>query len=279
MRNGFTLIELLVAITILALVTALVYETFASVTTSTEIARVEAARLRERQFIQRNFSENMSAIYSDAACRIPEYALLGEDNAGPAGPGDTITFCTSLPMSGSGALPGQLRGVTYEVVGPDEADAAAPTAGFSIDPTTEDFAPAYLLITEFPVVLESDGVSVEDAEEEEMTSVRQVPITSLDILYYDGDTEEWVDDWDSAAEERMPWAIQVLVTLARTVDEEEALDADPAEPDIDMTFTLPTGAGTTTPYIDPNHYYVDPDGSGDPDSPFADTKRERRSDR
>ena len=267
MRRGFTLIELLVAITILSLATTIVFQAFVTVTSTTEIARTEASLLRERQYIQRNFSENMASIYSDAACQVAEYTLLGEDNSGPAGPGDMLSFCTSLPMSGSGALPGQMRGVTYEVVGPEDADADAPTAGFSIDPTSEDFAPAYLVITERPVTLEGDGVSVEDDEEEEMVKVRQVPITSMDILYYDAESEEWVDDWDSATEERLPWAINVLITLARTQDDEANLDADPSEPDLDMTFVLPLGAGTVDKFIDPNHYYLSP-GATDADSIF-----------
>jgi len=54
--RGFTLMELLVAITILALATTLVSEAFYSVTTTTEIAREEAARLRERQYIGRSLS-------------------------------------------------------------------------------------------------------------------------------------------------------------------------------------------------------------------------------
>lgn len=276
MRRGFTLIELLIAITILSLATAIVYEAFVTVTNTTEIARAEAAHLRERQYIQRNFSENMAAIYCDSACQIAEYTLLGEDNSGPAGPGDSLSFCTSLPMSGSGALPGQLRGVSYEVVGPEDADAEAPTAGFSIDPTTEDYAPAYLIITERPVTLEGDGVSVDDDVEEEMAKVRQVPITSMDILYYDGETEEWVDDWDSAVEQRLPWAINILITLARTAEDEANLDADPNEPDIDMTFVLPLGAGTVSEFIDPNHYYISP-GATDADSIFnKDRKRPKK---
>lgn len=272
MRRGFTLIELLIAIAILAIATTIVYEAFVTVTSTTELARAEASHLRERQFIQRSFSENMAAIYCDSACQIAEYTLLGEDNSGPVGPGDSLSFVTSLPMSGSGALPGQLRGVTYEVVGPEDADGDAPTAGFSIDSATEDYAPAFLVITERPVTLEGDGVSVDDDTEDEMVKVRQVPITSMDILYYDAETEEWVDDWDSAAEERLPWAINVLITLSRSPEDEANLGADPNEPDLDMTFILPLGAGVIDKFIDPNHYYISP-GATDADSIFNEDRK------
>lgn len=265
--HGFTLIELMVAITILALATTLVYEAFVSVTTTTELARDEAARLRERQYIGRSLSENFSAIYTDPACVTPEYALLGEDGSGPVGPGDSISFCTTLPMPGAGGLPGQLRGVSYEVVGPDEVNADLPTAGFSTDPAAANYAPAYLLITEHPVVLGSDDFNLESDADDELSRVRQVPISSMDILYYDNETEDWVDDWDSIEKTRLPWAIQVLITLARTEDEEAMLGADPNEPDIDMTFMLPLGAGATTQFIDPNHYYLAP-GAANADSIF-----------
>jgi len=265
--QGFTLIELMVAISILALSTTLVYEAFVSVTTTTELAREEAARLRERQYIGRSLSENFSAIYVDPACITPEYALLGEDGSGPAGPGDSISFCTTLPMPGAGGLPGQLRGVSYEVVGPDEVDADLPTAGFSTDPGSDNYAPAYLLITESPVTLGSDEMDLDSDEDEALTRVRQVPITSMDILYYDNETEDWVDDWDSVEQQRLPWAIEVLITLARTEGDEAMLDANPDEPDIDMTFMLPLGAGATTQFIDPNHYYLAP-GSANADSIF-----------
>lgn len=265
--RGFTLMELLVAITILALATTLVSEAFYSVTTTTEIAREEAARLRERQYIGRSLSENFSAVYTDPACITPQYALLGEDGSGPAGPGDSISFCTSLPMPGSFALPGQLRGVSYVVVGPDEVDADAPTAGFSTDPGAANYAPAYLLITEYPVVFGEDDMDLDTDEDAGLSRVRQVPITSMDILYYDNETEDWVDDWDSVEMQRLPWAIQVLITLARTEDEEAALGADPSEPDLDMTFMLPLGAGATAQFIDPNHYYLAP-GAANADSIF-----------
>lgn len=265
MQRGFTLMELLVAITILALATALVFESFVSVTSTTDLARAEAARLRERQFIWRNFAENMNAIYSDSACALPEFALLGEDGAGPVGPGDSITFCTSLPMPGAGALPGELRGVSYEVVGPEGVEAPTPTAAFSGDVAANAEPPAYLVISEFPVFHDqSDGVSVDEATEEERTRVRQIPITSMDILYYDPETQEWVDEWDSTAEQHLPWAIEVLITLARGPEEDLAT----VEPDLDMTFLVPLGAGATETFIDPNHMYIDPNSSGDPDSIF-----------
>lgn len=258
MKRGFTLIELLISIAILAIAVTLVYESFVSVTTTTDLARTEAAHLREREYIRRSFAENLNAVYSDAACMVPDFAFHGE--------ADTLSFCTSLPMPGSTALPGELRGVTYEVG--NGGDIATPTAGFSADTPTADSG-TYLIITEAPVIRgamdSSGGVSVDNTIDEGMSRVRQVPISSVTFRYYDGEAQDWVEEWDSYDMQHLPWAVEVMVDLARG-------PGDPAPagnaPDMDMTFVLPLGAGTTTQFFDMNHLYYSADGSSDPNSIF-----------
>ena len=87
----------------------------------------EAAHLREREYIRRSFAENLNAVYSDGACMVPDFGFHGE--------AESMSFCTSLPMPGSTGLPGQLRGVTYEV-GKGGDNIATPTAGFTPDVQT-----------------------------------------------------------------------------------------------------------------------------------------------
>jgi len=270
-HQGFTLIELLISVTILALITVIVHQSFISVTSTTDIARTEARKLRERQYIWRSFSENMAAIYTDPACEQAAYTLFGEDNEGPAGPGDNITFTTTLPMPGSTALPGVLRKVTYEVVEPGEVDADEATSSASIDLTDEELPPAYLLITEAPLVLDEDELGTDEDALLAQTRVRQVPISSMDIVYYDHETEEWVEEWDSAEREQLPWAIGVAIYLARSAADADmetsmGIDAD-MDPDLDMTFVVPGGAGMKAPFFDPNHYRLAP-GASSADSIF-----------
>ena len=127
-------------------------------------------------------------------------------------------------------------------------------------------AAAYLLITERPVVHQSgsDGVSVDQDIDEADVRSHQVPINSMDIRYYDADSQDWVDDWDSIEKQRLPWAIEVMINLARNPDDDAASGANPEEPDLDMTFVLPLGAGTKEQFFDPNHLSNDSD-STDPD--------------
>lgn len=257
--GGFTIVELLVAISVLSMVVAIVYESFTSVLDSTELARDQAEQLRFRQYLWRNLTENLSSVYSDAACMSTEYQLLGTDKDGASGPADTLRFCTSMPMSGPQALPGVLKVVSYEVTSEYSEDEGATIGKAAIDETAADAEekPLMLIIREEPLILESaaNDQSVEDVNMP--VSVRRIPIASMDLQYYDGDADEWRTQWDSLEESRMPWAIQVRINFPRT---EEELSADyqaginpSEEPDLNMTIPLPSGRGVTDQFLDINH--------------------------
>lgn len=258
-RRGFTMLELLVAVTILAMVCAIVYSSFIAVTDSAEIARQAAADLRFQQYIYSSFSQNMSSIYTDQPCLQPNYALVGEDQGGPFGAADSISFCTALPMPGSMALPGILRKVRYELV-PETEGGDGQIDMLTIDTALQAPTGRMLLqITESPLVphAEDEELSVDDALSADQARVRQIPVHSMDIKYYDGYEEEWVDDWDSVADKRMPWAIEIRINLARTEEQLQALYAQginlEESPDLLMTFPVPVGAGTLVQFPDFNH--------------------------
>ena len=61
-QRGFTLVEILIAIAILSIAVMLVFQSFVSVTTTTDLARTEAAHLREREYIRRSFAENLQGM-------------------------------------------------------------------------------------------------------------------------------------------------------------------------------------------------------------------------
>lgn len=277
-RSGFTLIELLIAVAILAGITVIVYGSVVAVADSTELARSNAEQLRFRQYVWRNFSENLGAVYSDAGCQQIEYALVGEDGSGPYGPADVLNFTTSLPMPGAASLPGVLRTVSYSV-----EEAAADDFPAAADGTPLEGG--YLLIIEQPLVLGGDKArsDAESALGNDAVSERRIPVRSMNITYYDDEREEWVDDWDSVARSRMPWAVRVEINLARTRDQ---LDSDAMQgisselhPDLDMVFALPTGAGVTGQFIDFNHVHLENaslDGSNMFDKAQQENKRNDR---
>lgn len=271
-RAGFTMIEVLVAITVLVIMVAIVYASFSSVTDTTLHARDAADELRFRQYVWRSFSENLAAVYTDAACAQQLYQFLGEDENGPLGPADRLRFVTSLPMPGSTALPGILKVITYEVVEPGESEGES-MDGLAIDEAYDDGIDEMMLqITEAPLVREEDDAEVDDDAMEDAQRVRQVPIASFDVLYYDFESEEWEDEWDSLDKKRLPWAVHVKVNLARSEDQLEAqfeagVDPD-EEPDLDMQFALPLGSGVTAQWTDYNHMTAESVQDADGDSIF-----------
>lgn len=253
------MLEVLVAVMILAMICAIVYMSFASVTTTADAARQASADLRFQTYIYNSFSENMAAVYTDPPCLQQAYALLGEDESGPFGPADSITFCTSLPMPGANALPGVLRKVRYELV-PENEEAVGRMDTMTIDTAIQ--APGgrmMLQVSEAPLIpqAEEEDLMSSDDLSEDQARVRQIPVHSLDIRYYDGFDEEWKDDWDSVELKRMPWAIEVRINLARTEEQLQVMYAQGIDlnefPDILLSFPVPVGAGALTQFPDMNH--------------------------
>ena len=254
--TGFTMLEVLVAVTILAMICTIVFTSFSSVVTTSEIAREAAAQTRFQSYIHESFREDMASIYSDPSCMQLPSPLLGPDGNGGGGAADTLEFCTSLPMPGARALPGVLRRVRYEVVPESGAEGSA-VGTMSIDNT--DGGRMLLEISESPLLLDGgdDEIAMDESAMEEEARVRTVPVQSMNIRYYDIEAEDWVDEWDSIELRRMPWAIEVSINVARSKEELQSLYGQGVdlneEPDLRMTFPVPLGAGTVRQFLDPNH--------------------------
>lgn len=252
-RRGFTLLELLIAILILAVIVGIVYGSFSSVTTTMDMARAAAERLRFRQIVWRNFSGNLQGVYVDSACLQAEYQFLGENGDGAFGPADKLRFASSLPMPGARSLPGVSKVVTYELV--DRNETSSEVAGLL--PVDEERPGSVLLITEKPLRLESeDFVSQNDDSLLEINE-QAVPVASMDILYFDGSRNEWVEEWDSMEERRLPGGIWVKINFPRSEEERaETLRSgiDLTEnPDLEIMSSFPLGRDVEFPFPDFNH--------------------------
>lgn len=265
--RGFTLIELMVAITILTLLVGIVTASFFSITKTSEIARESAKELQLRLYLRKSFSTNLASVYSDAGCVLADFQFLGETKDGAYGPADTLSFCTMLPMPGAKSLPGVLKQVVYAALGQEELTGGAVPRARDIDEMLdEDVQGAILNITEQPLqpsggLLEGEGLDLDESLDADTAIERQVPIQSMDILYYDSREKDWVDSWDSLEQQVMPWAVRVKINFARTEAELDGLRRSgidlKEEPDLDLTITLPTGVGVFEPFIDPNHIGAD----------------------
>lgn len=260
---GFTLIEIMVAMTILVVLVGGVYACFVSVADTAEIARTATEQLRVEQYLWKHLSENLASVTAQAT---GEYALVGEDESGALGPADTLRFTTVLPMTGAKSLPGIVKTVEYYVDDPSSGSGTG-FRTFAMDEAVEaeDTPAVTLYISERPLELlsgEESGESLLDAAEDDEEGAgvweREVPIRSINFQYYDGTSEEWVDDWNSDETGLLPWAIKVQVNLAKTESQLEFEAAQGVDHrndhDLEMTVALPTGAGVLVPFSDPNHY-------------------------
>ena len=257
-RTGFTLLELLISITILTIIVGMVYASFSSVTRAAEVAREVAERTRMRQFLGQSLASTVPSAHADAAVVVQGYRLLGEDEAGPLGPADRLTFCTATPLLGSYSLPGVLKQVCYQVVDENAETEGGLTGVQTEGPRWSDAPSLTLEYTETPLTIDmnmEENDLLPDFEMEEGAYAHwRVPIGSFDVKFFDG--EEWLDSWDSVELGLMPWAIHIGINFAKTEEElaaDQSMGINPLEsPDFDMTYVLPAGAGTVEPFLDLN---------------------------
>jgi prepilin-type N-terminal cleavage/methylation domain-containing protein len=259
--RGFTLLEVLIAISILVIIVSVIYASFASVTNSMMAARVKTEDMRLRQFLERSFRTNLTAVYVDRAFQDPVYQFIGVDEEGTEGPRDSLRFVSVNTLIGGMALPGDFKEVRYDVIGGLDASLDLhigyddPEDNPAFDPTQRK-----LQTTETPVMasnaqeLDSDtgyldpnaGLGRNEQNFYEAPSW-SVPIRTLDITYFDG--VEWVDEWDSQLLGKLPWCVRIAVNFARTEDEllaerDEGLDVY-ENPDLEIVVPLPVGIGRT----------------------------------
>ncbi|NLN94417.1 MAG: type II secretion system protein [Candidatus Hydrogenedens sp.] len=251
-KSGFTLLELLIAMTVLVAIVGIVYSSFSSVTMTMGLARVDAERLRFRQILWRSFSQNLQSVYVDAACLQPEYGFIGENKDSGFGPADTLRFVSALPMPGAGALPGIYRVVSYTVTNRAETDSAI-AASLPLESENSNI----LLIREEPFQLESQGF-FHDAQGVTGDVFEQaVPVASMDVQYFDSGSNEWVDDWDSSEERRLPGGVWIKVNFARSDEDRHAdyaagIDLN-EHPDFEFMMSFPLGRNVEYPFPDFNH--------------------------
>lgn len=241
-EEAFTLVEVLIAIALLAIVVAIVYESFASVLTTTEMAREASEELRLRQFLSRNLLANISSIWvSPESLANPSGTPNDKiDLVGTGGSMTSLEFTSTAPLSGTVSLPGVMKRVRY-IAGTTASDMDT----VSLTSSQADTG-LYLECFEIPIadLLADDDFSMES--EEQLVPGWSVPVRSFAVSYYDG--EDWVDEWDSMAMQYLPWAIRVQINFAQGEGSDEwDLSGDLDSPDFEMIIPVPLGEGTFEP--------------------------------
>lgn len=257
-KRGFTLVELLIALTILAIIAAIVYASFASVINSTDDARINSTALRLQDFLSQSFSTNLTCVYADDALQQEVFDFVGVDEEGPHGPADKLRFCSSAPLAGAPAMPGDIKEVRYEVLSETDEGSNLNLGGVSEGNrqavTVPVDAAGYRMLQalETPLL----GANVQEIDNQSGNFVPDesyqapswtVPVRSLNIRYFDG--IDWVDQWDSVEMGRLPWCVEVKINFARTeaqVEAESAQEFDPEEDaDLTLEIPIPIAIGTT----------------------------------
>ena len=279
--KGFTLLEVLVAISVLAVITGIVYGSFVGVVNATEMAQREAERLRRARFMRRAFRELFTTVYSDPSCLREELYFAGIDDTGPYGPMDAVEFCSSAPMIGGRSLPGALKRVTIGGEGYGASNQTLDDLELPSQSRDENESWTLLHITEAPLVRTSgEGIfdddqgssrelrAAADVSADAMDLVSEagydtpswtIPIHTFDVTYCNGenfeagDEDAWEDEWDSLAEGRMPWAVRIRVNFGRTEEELEEIRAEGIDleetPDFEMIIPLPVGVGALSEFL------------------------------
>lgn len=251
--GGFTLLELLIAIIVLAVVLAIIYGSFSSVTATMDIARTSAERLRSQQIVWRRINNSIQGVYVDSACLQQEFQFFGESKTGPLGPADSLRFVSSQPIPGAKSLPGILKVVTCAIV--DKSEISGEINELMV--AEEDRRTTYLLLREEPLQLQlTDFVSQVQAPSWEIYQ-QAIPVASMDILYYDGVKNEWLEAWDSLEQRRLPGGIWFKINFPRTEEEREedyhaGINLE-QNPDLEIMIPLPLGRDVELPFPDFNH--------------------------
>jgi prepilin-type N-terminal cleavage/methylation domain-containing protein len=244
-RAGFTLMELLLSVTILVIITSIVYATFATVINSVEAARSVVSETRLRQHMIRCFETNVATVYVEQSFTDETYRFLGYSGDGSEGPRDALRFVSTAPVIGGISLPGDLKEVRLEVEdAPRDGESLTwETIGGDMD------NPLVLRVTETPLI----GAAIEGVDEATGHFAApdgfegpdwSVPIRTLSIRYFDG--RDWLEEWDSHDQGRVPWAVEFKVNFAKP---KEQLDAEKGkfnvndDPDLMLVVTIPRGIG------------------------------------
>ena len=256
---GFTLIEVLFAISLVAVVMVIVYESFAAVTDATTEARLSAEELRVREFLTRSFQSSFSTVYVDPPYTNEQFEFIGVSETGGGSTMDSVDFCSSAPLMGGMAPPGFFKRVHYGAATPG----TSMTLGKGDTAEMEGLARSTLTFeaTETLVAMTAprpeDSGFKKDIQKDEASATFGLdlespawtaPIAAVDFSYFDG--EEWVEEWDSTEIGRMPWCVRIRLNFARTEQEADAGNNGgnvTEDPDFEMYIPIPIGMGVWTP--------------------------------
>jgi prepilin-type N-terminal cleavage/methylation domain-containing protein len=260
-KKGFTIIELMIATVILAVISGVVYTSFFSVTESIGNTRDAVEQLNQQAYLTRHFNTNLTQAFSGwqpgasyrpwsrpedpvdtATPDAPIYWFEHTNDSGVYGDADSLTFASSAPLQGYDALPGHFKQISYELV--DRSDLSDMEEFFEKEGIDSSMM---LQVSEVPLmtysheyaenskkqIMEFPFELMEDLEKSPPGWV--VPVRTLNFRFYDGEEEEWQDQWEMKDYNRLPWAIEITAEI-----EKPSMYAQIELRGTDITYTLST---------------------------------------
>ncbi len=248
--RGFTLIEVVIALTILAVIATIVYESFSAAARGIEAARTSSKELRLRKFLLQSLHDNFTCAYAGADFTNALYAFRGVNGGSGDSAMDTVEFCSSAPLAGGQGLPGDYKRVTIEIL--DSSEESEDSTGIDAQVATPNDAEYSILnFSETPLLAgglqasASEGTVSATGGNEASLFGWHAKVRSFDITYFDG--TQWVDDWDSQTQRALPWCVQISINFAKSdaeLEKEKEDGIDPEkDPDMVMVIAIPAGEG------------------------------------
>jgi prepilin-type N-terminal cleavage/methylation domain-containing protein len=213
--NGFTLIEILVAVTILAMIFAIIFGTFFYMIQNTEEQEERAQIYQRAGFILNNISQNVASAYipflgkpaseeknttditdtTEEAEQQPVFLGTASDDQNE--PIDTWSLFTTNPRFAAPMLAGEIASVQYSIAEEDENKSVSV-------PAKDKNNPVCLSCTVAPFIT---GEAEEDSSFQWNMNIR-----SLKFEYFNG--EEWTSEWSYEEEDALPSAVKVALEIA-----------------------------------------------------------------
>ncbi|NIQ38326.1 MAG: prepilin-type N-terminal cleavage/methylation domain-containing protein [Proteobacteria bacterium] len=195
-RAGFTLVEIVVATVILAVVLTIAYRVFSvSYAGLRQIAPERDLFHTARVILDRMADEIQSAYYRPG---LAYTGFVGENDEKDDAPWDTLTFSTMANFywikSTEGIRQSDFLKISYSLVEEEEEEKERRLI------RRQD--PAFGPFEEY-----SEGIDSEDRGFNRLTD----DVWGIDFRYFTG--EEWVEDWNSGEQEKLPRAVEIELIL------------------------------------------------------------------
>ena len=193
---GFTLVEILIAIGILAMILTAIFASWTAILRATKTGLDAAAAVQRSRIVLRTLEDSLGSAQSFAV-NLPYYAFLAE-NGDNASLSFVARLAQSFPRSGKfGDL--DVRRLTFSVE--DGSDGGR-----------------QLVLRQCPLMMELD----KDIDEMQHPLVLAKNVKGFDMLFWDRDKNDWVDEWSEMKTNQLPRLVMFTLRLA---DDPHALRA------------------------------------------------------